>query len=222
MPFCEILEPSGWGRGAERCGPLASLPARMAARGGSGSSSAHGAAGPGRREALWFLVFSLLRPPFSHHRSWSFYHKDPQAAPPSGALPPPPPASSLSCSKQTAFEQQRLAHQLEGQHRPRRARAHGEASPPLLPSLPTFDPPSQPLPLQAPQLRLRPLPQGNETAGSSCPLPLPCSPKATHPNPSPASPRRASRTPAGFDSISRLTFSRLCYMPDAGDPQPGP
>lgn len=46
MPFCEILEPSGWGRGAERCGPLASLPARMVARGGSGSSSAHGGCRP--------------------------------------------------------------------------------------------------------------------------------------------------------------------------------
>lgn len=79
---------------------------------------------------------------------------------------------------------------------PSPSRARGRPRPRSFPS-PTFDPPSQPLPLQARRRRLRPLPQGNETAGSSCPLPSPCSPKATHPNPSrppqggPAGPLRA-------------------------------
>lgn len=72
---------------------------------------------------------------------------------------------------------------------PAPSRSAREASLPLRPSLPTFDPPSQPFPFQAQQLRLRLLPQGNETAGSSCPLPLPWSSKATHPNPSPSSPK---------------------------------
>lgn len=66
---------------------------------------------------------------------------------------------------------------------------------------------------QAPQLRPHPLPRGNQAAGSSCPLPLPCSPEGHPPKPQPFPPKEVgsrgvaeSRNPPGAltGSLSRF------------------
>lgn len=163
---------------------------------GCGSAPHTAAARPGRREARWVPVVSLLRPPFSHQRSRSFYHKDPQAAPPSGALPPPPPASSLSCSKQTAFKQQRLAHRLEGQHRPP---APGRPLPRFVLLCPPSTLPPSPFPFRPSSSGSAPFLRGMRQQEVHVHCHYPARQRPPTPTPARAPQRRAGRTPAGFD-----------------------
>ena len=203
----------GWGRGARRSRPLASLPAcrdcerrlrRSLRKTGGGQA---GAPSPPSLFALHSstptLQSSTKLELLTHRPSGSGGAKWGAASPHLSLLPEP-------LQTNTPFKQQRVCTPTSRRTPPVPVpKAHRGASfPSLSPSSralasvrPPFAPPSHSLPRRAQQPRPLPPPPflwGNEAAGSSRPFPLPCSPKGHPPKPQPVlTPKGGGRRRAG-------------------------